>query len=64
MIAYGFNQLKGKVKPRTFIGILTGYAIAAFLLFLLFYPILSGQPIDKNFVVSYLRWIDGWVFVI
>ncbi len=64
MIAYSFNQLKKKVKPLTFIGILTGYAVAAFLLFLLFYPILSGQPIDKNFVVSYLRWIDGWVFVI
>lgn len=64
MIAYSLNQLKSKVKPMTFIGILTGYAVAAFLLFLLFYPILSGQPIDKNFVVSYLRWIDGWVFVI
>lgn len=64
MIAYAFNQLKRKVKPMTFIGLLTGYAVAAFLLFLLFYPILSGQPIDKDFVVSFLRWGDGWVFVI
>jgi len=64
MIAYSFNQLKKKVKPGTFIGILTGYAVVAFLLFLLFYPILSGQPIDKTFVVNYLRWFDSWVFVI
>jgi len=64
MIAYSFNQLKKKVKPGTFIGIITAYAVVAFLLFLLFYPILSGQPIDKNFVVNYLRWFDSWVFVI
>lgn len=64
MIAYSFNQLKKKVKPGTFIGIITGYAVVAFLLFLLFYPILSGQPIDKTFVVEYLRWFDSWVFVI
>ncbi len=64
MIAYSFCQLKKRVKPITFLGLLTGYAIAAFLLFLLFYPVLSGQPIDKTFVVNFLRWFDSWVFVI
>ena len=30
---------------------------------LLFYPVLSGQPVDVDFVVKYLRWRDTWVLI-
>ena len=32
-----------------------------FALFLLFYPVLSGQPVEASFVSDYLRWLPGWV---
>ena len=28
---------------------------------LLFYPVLSGSPVSKDFVAEYLRWFDSWV---
>lgn len=64
MIAYSFLQFKNKVGKKTFVGLLTGYAIVAFLLFIMFYPVLSGQPVDKEYVAEFLRWFDSWVLVI
>ncbi len=64
MIAYSFLQFKNKMGKKTFVGLLTGYALAAFLLFIMFYPVLSGQPVDKEFVAQFLRWFDTWVLVI
>lgn len=37
------------------------YTLAAFALFLLFYPVLSGQPVEASFVAKYLRWFPTWV---
>lgn len=39
------------------------YAIIAVVLFALFYPVLSGQPIDPEYVKSHLRWFDSWVLI-
>lgn len=40
------------------------YCISAFLLFLLFYPVLSGQPIEGSFARDGLKWLSGWVLVL
>lgn len=65
MIGYSLLQAKSRVSKKTFAAILIGYAAAAFLLFLLFYPVLSGAEISKAFVVQWLRWLkNSWVFVI
>ncbi len=64
MIAYSFLQFKERLGKKTFAGLLIGYALAAFLLFIMFYPVLSGQPVDKEFVADFLRWFDSWVLVI
>lgn len=40
------------------------YCIAAFLLFLLFYPVLSGHPVRESFVRDGLRWLEGWVLTL
>lgn len=64
MIGYSFLQLREKLNKKAFAALLIGYALAAFLLFILFYPVLSGSPVDYNFAVRFLRWFDSWVLVI
>lgn len=39
------------------------YLAVAFLLFLLFYPVLSGQPIVKEMVRDGLRWLNDWQLI-
>lgn len=63
MIMYSMMQLKKRVSDRTFTIICCVYAALAFALFLLFYPVLSGQPVDVAFVVKYLRWRPTWVLI-
>lgn len=64
MIGYSFLQLQKRVKPKIFYGLLIGYAGAVFILFAMFYPMLSGTPVDANFVEKYLRWNEDWVLII
>ena len=63
MIVYSLMQLKKQMSDRTFVIICCVYATLAFGLFLLFYPVLSGQPVDVAFVVKYLRWRPDWVLI-
>lgn len=63
MIVYSLMQLKKQMSDRTFFIVCCVYAAAAFGLFLLFYPVLSGQPVDVAFVVKYLRWRPTWVLI-
>ena len=39
------------------------YLVAAFVLFVLFYPVLSGQPVTEVFVRDVLRWLPDWVLI-
>ena len=39
------------------------YAYVVLMLFILFYPVLSGMPMNADFVRTYLRWLPGWVFM-
>ena len=54
MIGYCMKDYVGNHPER--IKHVVGYVIAAFLLFLMFYPVISGQPIDSNYVAKALRW--------
>ena len=61
MVAYCLYLLVKKVKvPKA---VVFGYAGIVVILFLLFYPVLSGQPVNKQFVYHILRWMDTWVLV-
>ena len=40
------------------------FAVACFALFVLFYPVLTGIPISREFVDIYLRWFPSWVLLI
>ena len=61
MIGYSFKQLKGRLKETHFTLLLITHGLMVFGMFLLFYPVLSGSPVSKDFVADYLRWFDSWV---
>lgn len=61
MIIYSLAQLKPRMKRKSFLIMLFLYGAAAFGLFLLFYPVLSGEPVEASFVNRFLRWFDSWV---
>ncbi|MBO5488409.1 MAG: glycosyltransferase family 39 protein, partial [Eubacterium sp.] len=59
MIVYCMVQLREK-NEKWFKWILV-YLGIAFLLFLLFYPVLSGQPVPYSYVRDALRWRENWI---
>lgn len=61
MITYSILQWKDKMPKRNFIALAAVYGIIAFGLFLLFYPVLAGQPVEASYVARYLRWFGSWV---
>ena len=61
MVMYSILQWRKNVPRRLFLTVGILYGLTAFALFLLFYPVLSGQPVEASFVARYLRWFPGWV---
>lgn len=61
MIVHSLTGLKARMKEKPYRLLLILYAISVVTLFLLFYPVLSGQPVDADFVSRYLRWFRTWV---
>ena len=39
------------------------YAAVAVGLFIMFYPVLSGQPVSLEFAEKWLKWFSSWVLV-
>ena len=61
MIVYGLKQLTQKLPRKYFILLSALYAAVTLVLFFMFYPVLSGQPVEAAYVDKYLRWFSGWV---
>lgn len=55
---YLIIRAKPKWKKAAYI-----YTGAAVVLFLMFYPVLSGQPVNNTYVSIFLRWFGSWVLV-
>ncbi len=64
MIVHGIAQWKKRLGRRRFAALLILYGASVVGLFLLFYPVLSGQPVDSAFVDRFLRWFDTWVLTL
>jgi dolichyl-phosphate-mannose--protein O-mannosyl transferase len=47
-----------KVKYYAFI-----YTILVVLMFLMFYPVLAGFPVEYEYVYKYLKWFKSWVLI-
>ncbi|SDG10437.1 phospholipid carrier-dependent glycosyltransferase [Marvinbryantia formatexigens] len=63
MITYSFALWRPRLGESRFAALVAFYGAAAYVLFLLFYPVLSGQPVSAGYVSTFLRWLDGWVLV-
>jgi len=61
MIMYSLQQWKDRLPKRPFTAMTTVYCAVAVCLFLMFYPVLSGQPVEAAYVTKYLRWFQSWV---
>lgn len=64
MIMYSAYKMKNRMSRKAFYIALGLYGAGAVGLFLLFYPVLSGQTVSLNYVSQYLRWMDTWVLVL
>lgn len=63
MIGYAFRNLQELLPKKGFQAILILYGIFVFGLFLLFYPVLAGQPVDVAFAERFLKWFKTWVLI-
>ena len=64
MIGYAASQLQKQLKPRTFYTLCGLYVLGVILLFIMFYPVISGMPVSGEYVDTFLRWKDSWVLII
>ena len=56
-----FAVLKVFSSPKK---LAVSFALATFALFVLFYPVLTGIPVSRDFVDIYLRWLPTWVLLV
>lgn len=59
MLAYSFFRFAGENKIRQ--RAVFGYVAAAILLFVMFYPVLTGIPASWDYIKSWLIWFKSWV---
>ena len=43
--------------------LMAGISVASLLLFLAFFPVLSGLPVSPAYVRTFLTWLPSWIFV-
>ena len=61
MIIYSLMQWKDRLPAKKRVAAATAYGAIVIILFLMFYPVLSGQPVEASYVDRYLRWFGSWV---
>ena len=64
MIGYSIYDIyeHAKNKRAVIIGAVI-FTVIVIALFILFYPVLSGQPCDPEFAKQWLKWFDSWVLL-
>lgn len=63
MIMYSFAQWKKRIGMKKTAALVVLYSVLALGMFVLFYPVLSGQPVSGEYVSDVLRWLDTWALV-
>ncbi len=61
-VIYAMRDLEGRYKK--FGRYSTVFVAVCFILFLMFYPVISGVPVSRFWVETFLDWFDPWVFFI
>lgn len=63
MTVYSLMQWMGKHSGKK-MAAAAAYGAIVIALFLMFYPVLSGQPVEASYVDRYLRWFKSWVLAL
>lgn len=58
MIVNSISHLKGETRY------LTTISLASIILFIMFYPVLSGIVVSSNYISVFLEWLPTWTFVL
>lgn len=61
MLGYTMYCFIGENKKKRWLAF--AYCAAAFGLFLMFYPVLSGQPVSADYVNDGLKWMSDWALI-
>ena len=62
MLVYTMVKIVEK-KPK-WVKWMIVYTALAVVLFAMFYPVLSGYPVEVGYVKSFLKWFESWVLII
>ncbi|MCD8180566.1 MAG: glycosyltransferase family 39 protein [Firmicutes bacterium] len=64
MIGYSLlNIYNGAKNKKATMYCIFGYAALVIVMFIMFYPVLSGQPVSVDYVKTFLKWFDSWVLI-
>ncbi|MFD2874936.1 hypothetical protein ACFTAO_01500 [Paenibacillus rhizoplanae] len=59
-IVYILKLLDGRFQGARYLRY--AYVAAAAILFVMFYPVLSGMQVNSSYIIHVLRWFPSWVF--
>lgn len=62
LLGYLFGQAL-QLKNRRLNYLIVAYVLACILLFIAFYPLLSGLPVNRGYFIKYLLWYHNWQFI-
>ena len=62
MIGYCMKRIV-EIKPK-WKNAMYVYAALAVVVFVMFYPVLTGTPVRGEYVDKYLRWFSSWVLTL
>lgn len=62
MIIYSFKRIKERMSDRSWYILTSCYVVATIALFIMFYPVLSGQTVSAEYVNKFLKLFSTWVF--
>lgn len=62
IIGYTMERLTVKLSRNKARKIIFIYCICAFVIFVAYYPVISGYPISKNYINTYLELLGTWIF--
>jgi hypothetical protein len=60
-ISFSINSICEKYPKMKYAAF--AYTAIAVILFIMFYPVLSGHPVEVDYVKNYLKWFDSWVLI-
>lgn len=64
MIGFVMTQLHKKIRPQIFYPLCGLYCVTVIVMFVMFYPVITGTPVSGEYVSTYLKWMDSWVLII